>query len=450
MSTNERSELTQFQGNSDGKSKCETKFTLAEEKKKREEEKQKQNEIRDKLIKRRLRKTKIKDNLFSYEELCDIFCSEPTRSMDSRKSQFKDWERFCDIEKVGRKYHLSNIKKDPPPDLHKSEVKQHIANVLYLYMYLHPDSKREDGRITLSRRELYWILGYVNSNYFTNSNELKYIRQNYPTIWTEYNAKLIGYMNAQIASAFSTLRNKRIIDELDGYQFWLEGRDGWIAVNDDTNSDKIAQLLSCEKMVLEQMAAENYNEQLKKWNECESPNKGQWKPERRTFDMGYIFATGQYEIFKRRTCELYKRHFKLALRDYRRVYKVYVLRHYLGEQLKENLGEEFVEDAQKLFREEQIKINQKTTVKNLESKHRLAAERENMDDLQLRILDNGSGFRKVTVFKREQRKYDEVLNKCPEALLQIGMEKEKMITDKYIEIFKDITEKLVKIYPTKL
>ena len=73
-----------------------------------------------------------------------------------------------------------------------------------------------------------------------------------------------------------------------------------------------------------------------------------------------------------------------------------------------------------------------------------------MDDLQLRILDNESGFRKVTVFKREQRKYDEVLNKCPEALLQVGMEKEKMITDKYIEIFKDITEKLVKIYPKKL
>ena len=127
-----------------------------------------------------------------------------------------------------------------------------------------------------------------------------------------------------------------------------------------------------------------------------------------------------------------------------------MLRHYLGEQLKENLGEEFVEDAQKLFREEQIKINQKTTVKNLESKHRLAAERENMDELQLKILDNESGFRKVTVFKREQRKYDEVLNKCPEALLQIGMEKEKTITDKYIEIFKDITEKLVKIYPKKL
>ena len=127
-----------------------------------------------------------------------------------------------------------------------------------------------------------------------------------------------------------------------------------------------------------------------------------------------------------------------------------MLRHYLGEQLKENLGEEFVEDAQKLFREEQIKINQKTTVKNLESKHRLATERENMDDLQLRILDNESGFRKVTVFKREQWKYDEVLNKCPEALLQVGMEKEKMITDKYIEIFKDITEKLVKIYPQKL
>ena len=39
MSTNERSELAQFQGNSDEKSKCETKFTLAEEKKKKEEEK---------------------------------------------------------------------------------------------------------------------------------------------------------------------------------------------------------------------------------------------------------------------------------------------------------------------------------------------------------------------------------------------------------------------------
>ena len=34
MSTNERSELAQFQGNNDGKSKRETKFILAEEKKK--------------------------------------------------------------------------------------------------------------------------------------------------------------------------------------------------------------------------------------------------------------------------------------------------------------------------------------------------------------------------------------------------------------------------------
>ena len=44
MSTNEQGELVQFQENGYEKSKCETKFTLAEEKKKREEEKQKQNE----------------------------------------------------------------------------------------------------------------------------------------------------------------------------------------------------------------------------------------------------------------------------------------------------------------------------------------------------------------------------------------------------------------------
>ena len=39
MPTNEQSELTQFQENGYEKSKCETKFTLAEEKKKKEEEK---------------------------------------------------------------------------------------------------------------------------------------------------------------------------------------------------------------------------------------------------------------------------------------------------------------------------------------------------------------------------------------------------------------------------
>lgn len=42
MSTNEQSELTQFQENGYEKSKCETKFTLAEERKKKEEERQKQ------------------------------------------------------------------------------------------------------------------------------------------------------------------------------------------------------------------------------------------------------------------------------------------------------------------------------------------------------------------------------------------------------------------------
>lgn len=44
MSTNERSELAQFQGNGYEKSKCETKFILAEEKKKKEEERQRQNQ----------------------------------------------------------------------------------------------------------------------------------------------------------------------------------------------------------------------------------------------------------------------------------------------------------------------------------------------------------------------------------------------------------------------
>lgn len=438
MATNEHSELTSSQGNSDGITKIESKNSI--------EDKQRQDEIRDKLIKRRLRKTKIKDRLFSYEELCDIFCSEPTRSMDSRRSQFKRWARFCDIEKVDRKYHISKIKKDPPPDLHKSEVKQHIANVLYLYMYLHPGSKREDGRITLSRRELYGILGYVNSNYFKNE-ELKYIKENYPTIWAEYNAKLIGYMNTQIASAFSTLRSKRIIDELDGYQFWIEGDEGWTRVNPETESNKIAWLLSCEKVVLDRMAFESFNEQCKKWEESDNPNKEQWKPERRTFDMGYIFATGQYDTFKKRTCEAYRKFCKINLKDYRRVYDVYVLRHYLGEKLKADLGKEFIEDAQKLFKEEQIKINQKTTVKNLESKHRVETERKNMREIQLKIIDNECGFRKTPVFKNEQNKYDEVFHSCFDEIAENPSDKDNIITEKYIEIFKDITERLVKIHP---
>lgn len=449
MSDNDQitnSDLIRFQENRYENPKCETKFTFKKEEDE-DEKKRISDEVRDKLIQSRLKKAKIKDSLFTYDELCKIFCSEPTKSSDCRKGQFKSWERFCDIKKVDRKYHLSNIKKNPPPDLHRSEVKQHIANILYLYMYLHPQAKREDGRITFTRRELYEILGYVNSNYF-KSDDLDYIKENYPTIWEEYNSKLVNYMNAQIASAFSTLRKKRIIDELDGYEFQIDGE--WKRMNTDSNSTEISNLLSCENYALNKMAEEDFARKKEEWEKQEYPNKDKWKPTLKSYDIGYIFATGRYSEFKKKVCTTYFFRYKTKLNDYRRIYDVYVLRHYLGEKLKQEFGADFIESANRIYNLERAAVNEKTTVKNLESQKRISTEKKNMSEIALKVLDKDVEFETNTlIYLTEQEKYNEVANQIEDFYKKDFKERGELVIDKYVEIFKDITTKLIKIYPDR-
>lgn len=426
--------------------------------------KKKYSEAEDKTITIRLRKTNIKNELFSYDDLCDLFCSKPTTG-EARVNQIASWERFCDIEKVGRKYSISNVKQVPSLELPGSEVKRHIVNILYLYMYMHPGlTETIDGvsKIILSRRELYGILGYVNNNYFSG-NELEYVKNNYPTIWADYNARLIGYMNTQISSAFSILRRKRIIDELESYQFRVMDEDRWHQIDTSNNEAEISKLLKCEKDALKEMSYNSYDKQMAKWKANTSEYKDRWKPEFRSFDIGYVFATGQYEDFKRRAVKIYRERYKIPLVDYRRVYHIYIMKSYLEEQLKENLGELFVENTQRFLQEEQLKVNQKTTVKNLESDKRIDAERERFNQTQMKVIlnevlatdkdggsESGSDKKEKTVYyKKDQNKYNEVVNSCEKEELESSCDKEEFLTDKYIEIFKDITEKLIKIYPDK-
>lgn len=122
--------------------------------------------------------------LYSYREVCTIL-GEKEVSGNARPAQFKRWESYLGLEKVGRKLKVTSIYECRDIKREYKEKEQHIANsaeLLLSYLVEHIDAcnaseKYPDVRyVTLFTKEVADICGYVPESFFearkTLQNEL--------------------------------------------------------------------------------------------------------------------------------------------------------------------------------------------------------------------------------------------------------------------------------------
>lgn len=138
----------------------------------------------------------------NYKELCNILDIKATTG-GAKKNQLKELSLYCDFEKVGNKFIIKEIYKQPTikiDDLIKTKNSKYIklvSDVLLEQLYKHP---KELEQVPLIK--LFTLLGVVNDNYKSANNYRKELSQLY---------------NIQLTSIYyfySTTRNefKRIIE----------------------------------------------------------------------------------------------------------------------------------------------------------------------------------------------------------------------------------------------
>jgi hypothetical protein len=112
--------------------------------------------------------------LYSYREVCTLL-GEKEVSGNARPAQFKRWESYIGLEKVGRKLKVTSIYECRDIKREYKEKEQHIANsaeLLLSYLVEHIDEcnvseKYPDVRyVTLFTKEIADICGYVPESFF--------------------------------------------------------------------------------------------------------------------------------------------------------------------------------------------------------------------------------------------------------------------------------------------
>lgn len=121
------------------------------------------NSINQSITKKTLRNLPIGEGI-TYKELCDILGQKYYKGGNIKEKQLKEFFRYFDYEKIGNKFFIKEIYKEP------KEVEYcYPANAIYaeciekiLLTYL---SQQHDYITYISSQQLYWTLGMVTYEY---------------------------------------------------------------------------------------------------------------------------------------------------------------------------------------------------------------------------------------------------------------------------------------------
>ncbi|MDO5411370.1 MAG: hypothetical protein Q4F21_13145 [Lachnospiraceae bacterium] len=150
----------------------------------------------------------------NYRELCGVL-GEPVLGGDSKRAQIKEFNRYFEVERVGQKFIILDIYSEPLP---REDGRSAGNNSIYvksieilLLQYLKSQSHYS---CTFTRRQLWKLLGMVNQNYHSISdNELIAIEPKKITKFqiSHFYQRADGWMRRILASALKNLRNRRLI-----------------------------------------------------------------------------------------------------------------------------------------------------------------------------------------------------------------------------------------------
>lgn len=158
-------------------------------------------------------KIKIGDIIDSYKELCQLI-GEDVKDGNSRKSQLKEFERYFQYEKHGRKFLILDIYDKPLNKIDKRKDGNRKIYVTYIESILLSYLCRLDGYTGyFTKRQLWRLLGMINQLYGeVKIDDLQKINSNI-TSW-ELNKfyQICDFkLSSILFSALNNLRNRSLI-----------------------------------------------------------------------------------------------------------------------------------------------------------------------------------------------------------------------------------------------
>lgn len=210
----------------------------------------------------------------NYKQMCELL-NETQKEGNSKKSQIKNWQCYFDYEKKGQKFIITEIFDEPHSSLDARKAKQGIY-VGYIELLLMDFLiKQKNHCISITKRELYRILGMTSNNYFDKRWDVRGITENmgkskgtgyqYPVSDKDvqvFYSRADSKLNDIINSALKSMENRFLI------KYRLEYV---ICYNDDTgarqfkiaNDSEVEMILHAQRMAIEKLGYYNFSQIIK-------------------------------------------------------------------------------------------------------------------------------------------------------------------------------------------
>lgn len=109
----------------------------------------------------------------NYAVFCELVGQSKTTGC-SKKAQLAEWQRYIEYERDGQKFFIIKIKDIPDaPNEHRVRQGLYVAYIEYLLMkYL---ANQNGYEITITKRELYLLLGMTSKRLFDNTLKAQYM-----------------------------------------------------------------------------------------------------------------------------------------------------------------------------------------------------------------------------------------------------------------------------------
>lgn len=109
-------------------------------------------------------KLKMGMTVKNYKEMCKLL-NESVSEGNSKKSQLNRWKCFFDYEKDGQKFIIGEIFDTPLPSFDARKLKDSIYVKYIELLLMEYLSKQKGYTATLTKKDLYWMLGMSNLMY---------------------------------------------------------------------------------------------------------------------------------------------------------------------------------------------------------------------------------------------------------------------------------------------
>lgn len=192
-------------------------------------------------------------DIIGYKNLCELLGQNVYRG-NQKEAQLKEWKRYFNFEKVNRKLLITEI-YDTLADPQQRALREDAIYVKHVeYILLQYLAKQPGYNIQISPRELWKVLGMINSEYFEYENSYEDLYSLEPGMNNLQIDNFYHRCNANIPkivdSALKSLERRYLIKyDPKAYMIGKRQSNGYIKYKLADNKEK-SYILDCERKAL--------------------------------------------------------------------------------------------------------------------------------------------------------------------------------------------------------